>query len=165
MLPSTAHSTVINLIYMGLSEQKVSLNGRRIMIASYVEEVAAQPKTASLRKSFPSADTDYMGGKSDGLVYESNFAGKDLTATYEMICAFLKEEGYQDVPLPANVEELLQFRLATRNRQVLLFEDNGYVHNPVKILFPLDGRKKSTLILKLYNEAAEQHLLRFHNKL
>ena len=149
---------------MGLSEQKVSLNGRRIMIASYVEEVAATTKTA-LRKSFPAADTDYMGGKSDGVVYQSNFAGKDLAATYAMILAFLKEEGYQDVPLPADVEELLQFQLATRNRQVLLFEDNGYVHNPVKILFPLDRRKKSTLILKIYNEAAEQHLLRFHNKL
>ena len=150
---------------MGLSEQNVSLNGRRIMIASYVEEVATQPKTTSLRKSFPAADTDYMGGRSDGEVYVSNFAGKDLTATYDMVRSFLKEEGYQDVPLPANVEELLKFQLATRNRQVLLFEDNGYVNNPVKILFPFDRRKKSTLILKIYNEAAEEHLLRFHNKL
>ena len=149
---------------MGLSEQKVSLNGRRIMIASYVEEVATQPKT-SLRKSFPAADTDYMGGRSDGQVYTSNFAGKDLRATFDMVRAFLNEEGYKDIPIPADVEELLQFQLATRNRQVLLFEDNGYVHNPVKILFPLDRRKKSTLILKIYNEAAEQHLLRFHNKL
>jgi hypothetical protein len=149
---------------MGLSEQKVSLNGRRIMIASYVEEVATQPKT-SLRNSFPATDTDYMGGRSDGQVYMSNFAGKDLTATFEMVRSFLNEEGYKDIPIPADVEELLKFQLATRNRQVLLFEDNGYVHNPVKILFPLDRRKKSTLILKIYNEAAEQHLLRFHNKL
>lgn len=153
-----------NLIHMGLSEQKVSLNGRRIMIASYVEEVATHPKT-SLRKSFPAADTDYMGGRSDGQVYTSNFAGKDLTATFDMVRAFLNEEGYKDIPIPADVEELLKFQLATRNRQVLLFEDNGYVHNPVKILFPLDRRKKSTLILKIYNETAEQHLLRFHNKL
>lgn len=149
---------------MGLSEQKVSLNGRRVMIASYVEEVTTTPK-ASMRHAFPLAGTDYMGGNSDGAVYQSNFAGKDLAATYEMICSFLKEEGYQNIPLPADVEELLAFRLATRNRQVLLFEDNGYVHNPVKILFPLDRRKKSTLILKLYNEQADQHLLRFHNKL
>ena len=46
-----------------------------------------------------------------------------------------------------------------------MFEDNGYVHNPVKILFPNDGRKKNTLILQLYNELAPKHLLRFHRKL
>lgn len=149
---------------MGLSEQKINLNGRRVMIASYVEEIADQP-TTSLRKQFPASDTDYMGGQSDGEIYQSNFAGKDLEATYEMIRTFLQEEGYQDVPLPKDVEELLAFRLATRNRQVLMFEDNGYVHNPVKILFPMDRRKKSTLILKIYNQEAEQHLLRFHNKL
>jgi hypothetical protein len=43
-----------------------------------------------------------------------------------------------------------------------MFEDNGYVHNPIKILFPQDRRKRSTLILCIYNEADPQHLLKFH---
>jgi hypothetical protein len=82
-----------------------------------------------------------------------------------MIRSFLREEGYGQVPLPKDVAELAYFRLHTRNRQVLLFEDNGYVHNPVKVLFPLDRRKKTALMLCVYREDAEQHLLRFHNKL
>ena len=118
-----------------------------------------------MRASFPVAGEAYSGGSSDGKVYEAVFAGRSLADTYAMIKAFLIEEGYVEVPLPADVEELRAFQLSTRNRQVLLFEDNGYVHNPVKILFPLDRRKKTTLILKLYNEQADQHLLRFHNKI
>lgn len=106
-----------------------------------------------------------MGGHSDGLVYESVFAGGSLAQTYEMICTFLQEEGYGDIPLPQDAEELQHFRLKTRNRQVLLFEDNGYVHNPIKILFSMDGRQKTRLQLLIYNEQAAQHLLRFHNKL
>ena len=82
-----------------------------------------------------------------------------------MVCQFLKEEGYSDVPLPRDARELAKFRLPTRNRQILLFEDNGYVHNPVKIIFPTDSRKRSTLILCLYNESDPQHLLRFHRRL
>ncbi|RME97012.1 MAG: hypothetical protein D6772_11015 [Bacteroidetes bacterium] len=116
-----------------------------------------------MREHFPVGE--YLGGHSDGLVYESVFAGGSLQQSYDMIVAFLKEEGYGDLPLPKDVEELAHFRLKTRNRQVLLFEDNGYVHNPVKILFPTDARKKTTLHLFIYNEQAEQHLLRFHGKL
>ena len=150
---------------MGLSpQQKVRINGRPVMIASYLEQDAAAYKTG-MRQTFPEAGVSYLGGTSDGKVYTSVFAGRTLEETYGMIRSFLEEEGYGDVPLPADAQELLAFQLATRNRQVLLFEDNGYVHNPIKILFPLDRRKKSTLILEVYNEAAEKHLLRFHTKL
>ncbi len=116
----------------------------------------------ALREDFPPADTDYLGGYSDGYEYRTVFAGSKLEHSYEMVRQFLKEEGYADIPLPRDAAELERFRLPTRNKQILLFEDNGYVHNPVKILFHNDRRKKSTLILCIYNEADEQHLLKFH---
>ena len=133
------------------------------MIASYLEPDSSNLK-APMRTSFPKVGEDYSGGQSDGKIYEAVFAGRTLEDTYAMIRSFLTEEGYVDIPLPVDVNELKAFQLSTRNRQVLLFEDNGYVHNPVKILFPLDRRKKTTLVLKLYNERADKHLLRFHNK-
>ena len=119
----------------------------------------------ALREEFPPAGSDYMGGESDGYEYRTVFAGSNLEITYDMACQFLKEEGYGDVPVPRNAEELRLFRLPTRNKQILLFEDNGYVHNPVKILFPLDRRKRSTLILCIYNEKDPRHLLKFHRVL
>ena len=118
-----------------------------------------------LRTEFPSDGEEYLGGESDGKVYRTTFAGGSLGHSYDMVRQFLKEEGYGEIPLPADVEELELFRLKTRNRQILLFEDNGYKHNPIKILFPADGRKKRTLILEIYNEGAPRHLLRFHNRL
>ncbi len=119
----------------------------------------------ALRKNFPPAGSEYMGGESDGYEYRTVFAGSSLSQTYEMLRQFLVEEGYGDVPLPKDAEELRLFRLPTRNKQILLFEDNGYVHNPVKILFPTDRRKRSTLILCLYNEADPRHLVKFHRVL
>ncbi len=118
-----------------------------------------------LREDFPPAGTVYLGGESDGYEYRTVFGGSRLEATFAMVRQFLAEEGYGDIPLPADVSELLLFRLPTRNKQILLFEDNGYVHNPVKILFPSDRRKRSTLILCLYNEADPKHLLKFHRVL
>jgi hypothetical protein len=118
-----------------------------------------------IRDEFPPSGSDYLDGTSDGLVYTTIFAGSNLEATYAMVRSFLKEEGYQDLPLPADAQELLQFRLPTRNKQILLFEDNGYVHNPIKVLFPTDSRTRRKLILKIYNEKAGQHLLRFHNRM
>ncbi len=115
-----------------------------------------------LRDDFPPAGSDYLGGESDGYEYRTVFAGSSLERSYDMVRQFLKDEGYADVPLPKDARELVLFRLPTRNKQILLFEDNGYVHNPVKILFPLDGRKRNTLILCLYNESHPEHLLRFH---
>ncbi len=119
----------------------------------------------ALREDFPPADTDYLGGYSDGYEYRTIFAGSKLEHSYAMVRQFLKEEGYGDLPLPRDAAELERFRLPTRNKQILLFEDNGYVHNPIKILFHNDRRKKSTLILCIYNEADEQHLLKFHRVL
>lgn len=118
-----------------------------------------------LRDNFPPADSDYMGGECDGYEYRTVFGGSKLEATYEMVRQFLQEEGYEDIPLPKDAEELKLFRLPTRNKQILMFEDNGYVHNPIKILFPADRRKRSTLILCVYNEADPQHLLKFHRVL
>jgi len=118
-----------------------------------------------LRTEFPDLGEEYLGEESDGKVYQITFAGGNLAHSYEMVQQFLKEEGYQDIPIPKDVDELLRFKLKTRNKQILLFEDNGYKHNPVKILFPVDQRKKRTLILKIYNEKAPEHLLRFHNRL
>jgi hypothetical protein len=145
-----------------LRSMSVAINGRPIVIASYAPTELGTHRTP-MREQFPQGD--YMGGHSDGLVYESIFAGGNLAQTYAMIRTFLAEEGYAELPLPEDVEELRHFQLKTRNRQVLMFEDNGYVQNPVKILFPTDGRKKTTLRLLIYNERAAQHLLRFHNKL
>lgn len=119
----------------------------------------------ALRDNFPPAGTDYVGGESDGFIYRSIFGGATLQVSYEMIQQFLIEEGFQDLPLPKNVEELKRFKLSTRNHQILLFEDNGYVHNPIKILFPTDRRQKKNLILEVYNEKAPKHILRFHGKL
>jgi hypothetical protein len=118
-----------------------------------------------LRSDFPEAGSTYLGGESDGWEYRSVFRGTTLQQTYDMLRRFLREEGYADLPLPANAEELLKFRLATRNKQILLFEDNGYVHNPIKILFPENRRDENALVLRVFNEAAPQHLLRFHRKL
>jgi len=115
-----------------------------------------------LRDNFPKKGSDYLGGQSDGYEYKTTFSGTSLSHSYDMIKQFLKEEGYGKLPIPKNTEELILFRLPTRNKQILLFEDNGYVHNPIKILFPLDRRKRNTLILCIYNETHPHHLLKFH---
>ena len=119
----------------------------------------------ALREAFPLEGEEYLGVESDGYEYRTVFSGSNIEATYEMVKQFLQEEGYEDVPLPKDAEELKRFRLPTRNKQILMFEDNGYAHNPVKILFPLDRRKRTTLILCIYNEADPNHLLKFHRVL
>lgn len=117
-----------------------------------------------IREAFPSSGEEYLGGKSDGNIYSTVFISKKGEMTYDMIRAFLNDEGYGNIPLPANFDELLKFRIPSRNKQILLFEDNGYTHNPVKILFPKTGKSTKMLILELYNEEAPGHLLRFHRK-
>ncbi len=117
-----------------------------------------------MRSDFPAPGSNYLDGQSDGFVYRTVFAGASLQHTYEMIQQFLAEEGYADVPLPKDVEELNKFHLPPASRQIRLFEDHGYIHNPVKILFPNDHRRKRTLILEIYNESAPGHLLRFHGR-
>ena len=125
---------------------------------------AADPAAAShipMREQFPPAGSDYLGGTSDGWEYRSVFAGTKLASTYEMVKQFLSEEGYGDVPLPETAEDLRRFK-RPRGRQLEMFSERGYAHNPVKILFPADSRQRHTLILCVYNEREPDHLLRFH---
>jgi hypothetical protein len=119
-----------------------------------------------IREKFPLPEENYQDGKSDGVKYTLIFNGTTLKVSYDMVRSFLEEEGYEDIPVPKDVAELSLFRHPVSNiRQILLFDDNGYCHNPIKILFPLDRRKKRTLYLIIYNENAADHILRFHNKL
>ena len=117
-----------------------------------------------IREDFPTAGSQYEGGVSDGWQYQVKFAGTNLQSSLNMIKAFLAEEGYADVPIPAIADELLYFRLPTKQEQILLFGDNGYVHNPIKILFDPADKFTKKLILCIFNEQAENHLLRFHGK-
>lgn len=108
-----------------------------------------------------------MSGTSDGYEYRTIFGGSNLEHSYEMLRAFLVEEGYGNVPVPASVEDLLLFNSPVKNRQIVLFENYGYIHNPIKILFyegqpPGRRRKVKTLTLCLYNEAHPRHLTKFH---
>jgi hypothetical protein len=124
---------------------------------------AAAPHTP-IREQFPLAGSSYLGGQCDGWEYRSVFAGAKLVYTYEMVKQFLQEEGYGDVPIPETVEALRLFK-RPRGRQLQLFSEHGYCHNPIKILFPHKPQLRDTLILCLYNEKVEQHLLRFHGVL
>ena len=115
----------------------------------------------AVRDQFPEAGSQEHGGTSDGYVFQVIFTGRKLKDVYEMVRIFLIEEGYADVPIPKDAEELRLFR-QSRNKQPQLFEMNGYVHNPIKILFlPSQGRR-ITLGLFLYNEQMADHLIRFH---
>ncbi len=118
----------------------------------------------ALRDKFPPAGSEYIGGQSDGWEYKTVFSGTSLAHSYDMLKSFLAEEGYGAVPIPKTTAALSLFRWRTRNKQILLFEDNGYVHFPIKILFPLDGRQKRTLTLCIYNEKMKDCLLRFYRK-
>jgi len=128
----------------------------------FVESEAAPAEPhIPMREQFPEAGDAYLGGLSDGWEYRSAFAGSTLAHSYAMVRQFLQEEGYADVPIPMSVDELRMFR-RPRARQLQLFGEHGYVHNPIKILFHSDPKKRNTLILCVYNEQAPGHLLRFH---
>ena len=118
-----------------------------------------------IREEFPAEGSLYQGGISDGWQYQIRFAGSKLQSSLDMIRAFLEEEGYDDTPLPLTSEELLHFQLPSKQQQINLFGDNGYVHNPIKILFDPTERVPKTLILCIFNENSDNHLLRFHGKL
>lgn len=115
-----------------------------------------------IRESFPEAGSEYLGGKSDGWEYQTAFSSTTLAQTYEMVRLFLEEEGYGDIPIPANAKELALFKKPEKNGQFALFREEGYVHNPIKIIFPPGKRKSFKLVLYLYNEQTSKHLLRFH---
>lgn len=148
---------------------------RPVVIASYTTPAKVEAEVVSLpvaqvptggqgiRDNFPVAGETVEGGTSDGYRYRVTFAAGRTEATFTLIRSFLAEQGYADVPLPRDAEELRKFCLPPKLRhQLSLFGDNGYVHNPVKILFPVPAGRRGCLILELYNEAASDHLLRFH---
>ncbi|NJC27334.1 hypothetical protein [Neolewinella antarctica] len=117
-----------------------------------------------LRYNFPPAGPVAEGGTSDGYCYRITFAAGKTEQTYALIVAYLTEQGYGNVPIPVDVTELKQFRLPPKMRhQLSLFGADGYVHNPVKILFPTPA-SRGALILELYDERAERHLLKFHRR-
>lgn len=118
-----------------------------------------------IREEFPEDGSCYQGGISDGWQYQIRFAGSKLQSSLDMIRAFLDEEGYEHIPLPRTTAELLHFRLPSKQQQIALFGDSGYVHNPIKLLFDPTERVPKTLILCIFNERANNHLLRFHGKI
>ena len=118
-----------------------------------------------IREEFPPAGSQYEGGISDGWQYQIKFGGSNLQTTLDMIISFLQEQGYGDVPIPTKAVDLLLFRLPTKHDQIVMFGDNGYVHNPLKILFMPNESRPKTLTLCLFNENYENHLLRFHGKM
>jgi hypothetical protein len=125
------------------------------------EEAPPSEPHVPMRVQFPEAGSNYLGGTSDGWEYRTAFAGSRLAYAYDMIRQFLQEEGYGDVPLPESAADLKLFK-KSRVPQLELFAERGYIHNPVKILFPTDPVQRNTLILCIYNEKEPNHLLRFH---
>lgn len=124
------------------------------------QEAPAEPHVP-MREHFPEAGSDYAGGSCDGYEYRSVFAGSSLAHTYAMIREFLQEEGYGNIPLPETAEALRLFK-RPRHSQLAFFEERGYIHNPIKILFPNPTKQRYALVLVVCNEQAEHHLLRFH---
>jgi hypothetical protein len=118
-----------------------------------------------IRTDFPEAGSDYLGGTSDGWEYKTTFLGSTLEQSLLMVTSFLAEEGYGDLPLPANAKELRLFKKLSRPQQLAMFREVGYVHNPIKILFHPNAKMNKMLTLCIYNEKVEQHLLRFYDLL
>ncbi len=146
---------------------------RPVFIASYEGSPRAlEPRVEAeeepvkpLRHAFPAAGTELHGGRCDGYCFRITFAGVKLERSYAMVRGFLTEHGYGELPLPADVAELRAFRLPPKLRhQLSLFGEDGYVHNPLKILFPPKDGKRGSLLLELYHERAPNHLLRFHQR-
>ncbi len=118
-----------------------------------------------IKEDFPVEGSRYEDGISDGWQYQIKFSGRNLQASLDMIKSFLEEEGYGDLPVPQNEEELLYFRFPSKNQQLQLFADNGYIHNPIKILFEAGEKRLKTLTLCIFNEKIPKHLLKFHGKM
>lgn len=132
--------------------------------AAGAEDTPVEP-TPRLRDGFPAAGEQTRGGVSDGYCFRITFAAGRLEQTLELLRAFLQEEGYGEIPLPADAGELRKFRLPPKLRhQLSLFGEDGYVHNPVKVLFPPPGGRRGALTLEIHNETAAGHLLRFHRR-
>ena len=147
---------------------------RPVVLANYQPLQVVEPappleaivSPATIRRNFPVRGEESEGGVSDGYCFRIAFAAGRQDRSYEMLRAFLDEQGYGGVPVPADVGELRRFRLPPKLRhQLSLFGEDGYVHNPLKILFPPPGGRRGSLLLELYNEKEPGHLLRFHRRM
>ncbi|MEM6395225.1 MAG: hypothetical protein AAF741_02675 [Bacteroidota bacterium] len=166
---------------MSTTSQIWQLNGRPVRIADFRVEAPPPPpsvlekvtdlplaiknKPDGLRNAFPEAGVSFEGGVSDGYCFRLDFRSSNPDRCLMMIRAFLAEQGYSELPLPADYDELKRFRLPRKNRKQLhLFADDGYIHNPIKILFPPPKSDWRGLRLEIYNEQADRHLVRFHGR-
>ncbi|MEM8584841.1 MAG: hypothetical protein AAGF87_11255 [Bacteroidota bacterium] len=165
---------------MSSVSQVWQLNGRRVRIADFSHEASAPPalsrqeadlpvvqssKRTRLRDDFPAAGQSFEGGYSDGYCFKLDFRSSNPDRCLSMIRLFLEEQGYEELPLPVDYAELKRFRLPRSGRKQLhLFADDGYVHNPIKILFPPPKANWRGLRLEVYNEQADRHLVRFHGR-
>ena len=118
----------------------------------------------ALRHNFPPYASRALGGESDGLRYRTTFAGSTMADTLEMVRAFLDEEGYGDVPIPAQAEDMLAFLRPAAGRPPSLFEEAEYAHYPVRLILPRTDRRRRQLRVELFNESAPDSLLRFHRR-
>ncbi len=118
-----------------------------------------------IKEDFPVEGSRYEGGISDGWQYQIKFSGRNLQSSLDMIKSFLEEEGYGALPIPETGADLLHFRFPAKHQQLQLFVDNGYIHNPIKILFDTGEARPKTLTLCIFNEKIPQHLLKFHGKI
>lgn len=118
-----------------------------------------------INDEFPEAGIDYMDGSSDGFIYTTQFSGSSLQKSYVLLINFLEEEGFGELPIPKDANELRRFRHSNRKGQIRIFEENGYLHFPIKIIFPQNPKRRNMLILRIFNEQKPDQLLRFHGLL
>ncbi|MFK8054722.1 MAG: hypothetical protein AB8F78_01275 [Saprospiraceae bacterium] len=119
----------------------------------------------AIRHDFPQIGSEFFGGQCNGLVYNTAFFGTTLQASFEMVKAFLDEQGYEDVLRPKDADELRIFLSPPNNGVQGLFDQPCYSHNPIRISFVRGDRKRRKLVLELFNENAPNSLLRFHKRL
>lgn len=152
-------------VALGTSTVDTSVSDGQALAPESEIELATPTLRRGVRHAFPPAGSVAEGGHCDGYCYRIEFAAGRYAATYALIVTFLREQGYANVPIPRDVEELKAFRLPRKLRhQLSLFGEDGYVHNPLKILFPKPAGRRGALILELYDESATDHLLRFHRR-
>ena len=109
-------------------------------------------KNKKIRFNFPKKGD----GESDGWVFKTGFGGNTIEDAYNKLIIFLNENGYEDIPIPKNTDELHFFADKDGNGN-----DGGYEHNPIAISF--SAYQTSELWLSLFNENYPNHLLMFHN--
>ena len=80
-----------------------------------------QLKERTLSTHFPAAGQHYEGGYSDGYCYRVVFSSGRFESSFNLLREFLWEEGFKEIPLPRDTEELLRFRLPPKLRHQLSF--------------------------------------------